>query len=151
MAKRILSWSAIEENGRQQGWELTINGHTHQYDAANLDSDMRHLLMLHGMKQKLADSGNVGTEEEREFAIMGVWENLLDGNWTVRGQGDGAILVQALAALTGTPAADVAERLKDLDEGAKKALLKRKDVKREITRIRLARLEDADEDEPLAF
>lgn len=108
-----------------------------------LPEGMQRELMAHGLSQKLGDSYS-SAKGDLNFAYAecsAVAESLLDGQWKRKGGGDGGDLAQALANLTGKDVGDCVQVLHGLDDEGKKQLRKRKDVKAELARIKLARLE----------
>jgi len=115
MAKRI-SFSLV---GQVLAWHFS-NGKTAQINAAELSADIQHRAMLHGVKQKCADSmaiehkqpdGSVRkpTDNEKFDAISGVISNLLAGQWSGTREATGGILFRAFEILKPGRFADVAE------------------------------------------
>lgn len=69
------------------------------FDTRELDSGIQTKLMLHGLTQKLSDATakEAGTSiQEKWEAIEEVWAALLNGEWSLKREGQGTMLLRAL-------------------------------------------------------
>ena len=114
-----------------------------QCDLYKLGDDIKATLMAHGLKQKVGDAGALGagsTDADKLTAMRAVWEMLLAGDWSKRGEGDGggeAVTVEAMARVTGATLADARAVFEGLDKKAQAAM--RKDLAATIAEIQAER------------
>lgn len=97
-------------------------------------------LALHGLNQKGRDS-YAGDRDNAEAHVKRVWEGLIEGNWTVRGEGGGPRMTQlarAVAAFLNKDEDDVAAKLADMDKEEKKAFAAHPGVAAELAKIKAA-------------
>jgi len=104
------------------------DGETAVYELSRLSPAMVVQLALSRLKNKLGDT-YAGDKIRAKELVANCFQNLLDGNWSVRGEG-GTRVTQLVRALVMKLAAegkeiteaDAAEKLKDLPDETKKAL-----------------------------
>jgi len=104
------------------------NGNTLICALADLSPETVVQLALHGLSQKEGDS-YAGNKDQAEVLAGNVWDNLTDGNWSVRGEG-GPRVTQLVRALVMRLAAegkeitesDAATKVAEFDDDKKKAL-----------------------------
>ncbi|HWI70200.1 MAG TPA: hypothetical protein VNS88_17845 [Nitrospiraceae bacterium] len=125
-ANKRISFSLV---GTVLAWTFS-NGKVAKIDAEELSADLQHRAMLHGVKQKCADSmaiehkqadGSVRkpTDNEKFEAISTVISNLLAGQWSGAREATGGILYRAFEILKPGRFPTVAEFQSWLAEEAK--------------------------------
>lgn len=129
------------------------DGVSESFSLSELSDDMKQTLALHGLSQKLGDC--YAGPEKKPIAfdlVMGVWENLTEGNWTLRGESAPrtTILVRALLAIDPTlDEKELTKKVSELDKKAKTAIERDPVVAEKVARIKsedaIARLEKAKE------
>lgn len=152
-ANNRIKWEILVDGDLQTGWVATLDGQTMEFDVTTIPEEIQRLYLFHGMKQKLGDAANRGTEAEKIASMMAIYEANQSGDWDLRG-GTSGLLTEALANLAGIDVAAVKAKLDGMTDTEKKKLEGRKDVKTEILRIRLARMEannNGGEPEEFAF
>lgn len=102
------------------------------FDSNELSDTIRERLMIHGLSQKLGDSYS-GTKSVREsggdpiaFAkenVSGVWDSLLEGEWSVRGEGSARVtyLIRALSEFKDKTVEEVIRAIEGKDDKWKKS------------------------------
>lgn len=129
------------------------NGKAVEVGLADLSPEMVERLALHGLSQKLGDSysGSGGDVMLAQGLCEATKDALLKGDWSQRGEGDGGMLADALAELTGQDLTTVRAKVAELSKEQKEGLKKRKDVKAVMARIKAERLakQVGDEEAPL--
>lgn len=114
-------------------------------EAKKYSPEMRDLLVLHGMSQKIGDS-TAGYSKANDFAgafaaMQQVQDNLLSGLWESRGGGGQgtADLVQAVANLKKIKVEDAQTAVDALDDEQFKNVMGKPAIKAEILRIKAER------------
>lgn len=153
MAKRFATKDVLRQtDGAPVGTVIKFNdGRTVELRFEDLTERMMLELAAHGANAKVGDSYS-GCGGNMDVAIAEAKETvkaLLAGDWNRRG-GEGGILAEALARVTGKPMEEVIEAL-NKPEADKTKLQKNKKVKAAMAAIRAERLaaqvtDDEDED-----
>jgi hypothetical protein len=114
----------------------------HTVNINDLSNDIMHRLALHGLSQKLGDTC-AGAESIVDALVKWkqTWENLKEGTWRTGG-GNGGIMAEAIARVTGKDITDVIKVLAGLEQPEKNRLRQDRRIKAEIARIQLERLGD---------
>ena len=118
-------------------------GQVLECDLGALNGDIRAMLQLHGLKQKVGDAAALGagsSDADKVTAMTAVWEMLVAGDWSKRGEGDGggeAVTVEAMARVTGATLQQAREVFEGLDKKAQAAM--RKDLAGTIAEIQAER------------
>ena len=76
-----------------------VAGRKETFAFNSLSPEIRAMLGLHGLTQKLADKAakEAGTPANEKWeGIMLIWEALLSGAWALRSEGQGSMLLRAL-------------------------------------------------------
>lgn len=127
----------VKENGLVWNWaDETIT----EVSATDFPREILDHAILHGLKQKLADSysGSVTVREARE-AFQGVLDALLAGQWNAGRSSSGGIWVEALAKAAGVSVDEAREKWNSLDEDTQKDVKKNAGVKAAKAEIELER------------
>lgn len=117
------------------------NGKTLTFDPLHCIDDIRMQLMLHGAKQKIADSyaGAMSVSEAIE-AAEGIIEQLLAGEWNAKRDGGTGITLEAIARIQSITVDEAKAKWATLDEKTKKDIQSHPDVKAAVLEIRAERL-----------
>lgn len=113
------------------------SGITLECNIKELDPEMVHKLAVHGLNAKVGDSA-ADPNVDPLTAMQVAWEQLLRGEWSVRGEGSGAKLEEALAMVTGKDLAEVTRRVASLSAEEKKAFRKNAKVDAAMKQITAA-------------
>lgn len=97
------------------------------FQIAELSTDIMDMLAIHGLRQKLADA-HAGKIPEAVELSKDVWDGLVAGNWTSRGEGGerAGLFVEAYAAIKQRPIDEIRNIVNAIEAGDdddKKALL----------------------------
>ncbi len=121
-------------------WEFA-DGKKVELDLADLPDSMYLRAAVHGILQKGGDSySNTPNPGPARAQLEATLAALQDGDWNRRADASG-ILVEALVKVTGQPMDAVVERLRSMDDKAKKELAKHPQMKVAIKKIELERAE----------
>lgn len=88
--------AVVENQGTDQEKTSFKVESTKTYSAAGLSGEIKNQLLLHGMKQKLGDAFANPDKNPIEAADE-VFAQLVEGNWSGKGDGLGGIAVEAFA------------------------------------------------------
>jgi hypothetical protein len=115
------------------GREVSLN-------LSDINQELRTYAALHGLNQKLGDSYAGAESIDEAFSnASDVAQSLREGEWNRKGGYGGGDLAQAISNLTGKDLAEVIEVLGKMNDEARKAIRKRKDVAAEIAKIQAER------------
>lgn len=116
----------------------------------NLSEEIRRRLELHGLTQKLSDATakEAGTSiAEKWEAIKEVWATLLSGEWSMKREGQGTMLLRALCEAYPHRTRDDLKTWLDARTNAERTALTRSDrIKPIIDRMIAERSSDIDTD-----
>lgn len=92
-------------------------------DIGKLPEHIKLHLMMHGASQKHGDSYAGNKDKAREL-VEGVYASLVNGEWSVRGEGGPRVtqLARAVAQVTGKPLDEIVEKLAELEKDDRKRL-----------------------------
>ena len=113
-------------------------------EASMFNEDMLTNFLKNGISQKLGDSyaGAADVEEAIE-SFMSTLEACKNGEWTLRGTGEGkprvTQLAEALAAVTGKEIQACVDRIAEMDDAEKKALKDHAAIKAKLAEIQAQR------------
>jgi hypothetical protein len=137
----------LSKNPEAKVGEVTFtlgNGLKLTAKAKAYSQEIRDLLVLHGMSQKIGDAA-AGYSKDGDFAgafaaMQNVQDNLLSGLWEARGGVTGtADLVQAVASLKKIPIEAAQKAVDALDDEKLKVVMGKPVIKAEILRIKAER------------
>jgi hypothetical protein len=143
MAEKKVTKSIAEDNS---GVGFTFaDGSVLTANLSELSDEMRTQLALHGLSQKIGDS-YAGEDAENCETIAGkVWEQLVEGNWSVRtGGGAGpriSQLAEALSRATEESVQDCVAKIADMDDETKKSVRSHPTIKAHLAQIKLEKAE----------
>lgn len=130
--------AVVTINGRSLSFETATN--VFELHADDLDSALQTRALMHGLKQKIADTyAGLKTDHEIDEAIRGCMNALLAGTWNAGRSSLGGIWVEALAKAAGVSIDEAAETWNGLGDDAKKDLKKNPAVKQAKAQIELDR------------
>lgn len=106
------------------------DGETHTIRPDDFNEEIQAHAQLHGYKQKLGDSwANHGESlKDAKAEFMAVLESLKAGDWNRKGGGDGGMVPEALAAVTGESLEDCIAKWQDADDDKKAKIRKHPQV-----------------------
>lgn len=122
-----------------------------EIDLEQLVAEIGDRLKMHGAVQKIRDSyaGVKGNAIEAYNNAKEVWDALLAGDWSTRGEGDGsgasALYIEAIARLRGWSLEVTKEKVSKMTEEWRKAAPKDPQIAQAIAQIRLERAQAAAE------
>ena len=128
----------------------SADGNRGAFPIAAIPANLHPMLMLHGLTQKLSDAtaGPAGTTlAEKWAAIMDTWEALRGGEWSMRREGAGSLLLRALCEAY--PAKDRGELKAALDgwsTAERNAVSRSSRIKPILDRLQAERTTDVDAD-----
>lgn len=121
-----------------------------RFDVALLSDDIRAKLTLHGLTQKLSDATakEAGTSVEEKWEAIGeVWAALQAGEWSLKREGQGTMLLRALCEVYPNRTRDALKVWLDGRSTAEKTALSRNPrVKEVLDRLAAERASDIDTD-----
>lgn len=127
----------------------TRDGTFRIFDANELADEIRDMLLVHGLKQKLADKFS-GIDDPADYlpAAVSVWEALVAGTWNPgrTERGPDPLLVQAIALITNQSEVAVRSKWETLSAAERKRLAANPKVLRKMAELAP---EGPDDDEPL--
>jgi len=116
------------------------SGKTVNIETSDLTDEICQKALIHGLKQKLADSySGVKTDHEVEAAFEATLNSLLTGSWNAGRSSLGGIWVEALARAAGVSVEEAAQKWRELEEEAQKDLKKNAQIKQAKAEIELER------------
>lgn len=149
---------APQKKSFKKSWNLETMEVTLEHSAGRketfaflaLPETVRAMLGLHGLTQKLADKAakEAGTPAAEKWdGIMAAWETLLAGEWSMRSEGQGSMLLRALCEAY--PAKDKSELKATIDgwsTAERNAVSRSARIKPILDRIQAERASDIDAD-----
>ena len=149
--KSIAGKTRVEVEGKPVGVQFDFeNGEQVKVLFDDLPASILPQLTAHGLMQKIGDSYS-GSKGDIRVALenaKSVVEALMKGEWNVRGEGDGGMLVIALIEYfqDSKDEDEVREAFKGMDDDKRKALRKHPKIKAIMARLALERADAAAED-----
>lgn len=146
--KKIFKKAWNEENGTVT--LSTDEGSKREFRLDDLSPDIRRKLELHGLTQKLSDATakEAGTSiGEKWEAIESVWMTLASGEWSMKREGQGTLLLRALCEAYPSRTRDDLKTWLDARSAAERTALTRSErLKPIIDRMIAERSTDIDTD-----
>lgn len=109
-------------------------------------SEVQRQAVIHAINAKVGDSA-ANPKEDALTVMTSTWENVLAGDWNVRGTGEGStrttLLAEAVQRVTGQEMDAVTEKLNSMSDEEKKALRDHAAVKAMMTTIKAERAQAA--------
>lgn len=152
--KKVASKSIVNgDNGEPTGVEFDFeNGTKLTLSFDDLSASMLRRLAAHGALQKIGDSysglgDNIKSAAEAAESVI---KGLMAGDWSIRGEGDGGMLLEALIEYFDgkMPEDKVRAKFKEFDADEKAKLRKHKAIKAIMARLALERAKAQAEDAP---
>jgi len=135
----IIKKAAVETSATGLKFNFA-SGKEVEVEASEFNEDILHKAMLHGLKQKLADSyAGCKTDYDVEAAFEAVLASLTAGQWNAGRSSSGGIWVEALARATGKGLEECREKWAGLDDDTMKSLKAHPEVKQAKAEIELER------------
>lgn len=108
---------------------------------SDLDANIQNLLTLYGLSQKLGDAYSAAESLAEAKAMFGkVLDGLRRGDWSVRGQGFGAVSIEeCIARAMGITLEEATERWTQMPEDRRKAIQAHPSIKAAQKAIELER------------
>jgi hypothetical protein len=132
-----MKWAKFDQNTA----ELQVfvrNGQMMRFALADLPEDVKQIALLHGLKQKLADTcaANISAEEDVN-SLVDMWGRLCGAEWFAKErEGSGGMLAEAIFRVMGGDKVKIAEKLKTMSAKDKAALEANPKVKAEMDKLR---------------
>lgn len=126
--------------------QTVLGGRTRIFSVADAPADMVKRLTLHGLRQKLGD-GHAARETDVASATDRIWDSIVAGMWTTRGESveRTTMFVTAYANVTKTDVDAVRARVNDIESGEDKeaqakldGMRKHPSIVAEMERLRIA-------------
>ena len=126
----------------------TCEADARRFPLDSLNADIRRKLELHGLTQKLSDATakEAGTSVSEKWEAIGeVWAALVSGEWSLKREGAGTLLVRALCEIHPHKSKEAIKEWLDGKSAADRAALERLPAVRTIIdRIRAEKSEGID-------
>lgn len=114
------------------------NGQRLKFDLVDLPEDVKRIALLHGLKQKLADTcaANVDADEDVN-SLVDMWGRLCGADWFAKErESTGGMLAEAIFRVMGGDKGKIAEKLKAMSAKDKAALEANPKIKAMMDAIR---------------
>lgn len=118
-----------------------MNNVTRVFSTTTLAEEIRKRLELHGLKQKVSDKFNTakGDSDAAIASADEIYDNLVDGEWSLAGSGEGptpSLVIRAIARVRNKDLVMVKAIWKNLNEATRKGIAADDKIKRAILDIR---------------
>jgi hypothetical protein len=132
-----MKWARFDHKSER----LTVfvkNGQELNFLLNELPEDVKKIALLHGLKQKLADTCAANlTADEDVNSLVDMWGRLNQNEWFAKErEGSGGMLAEAIFRVMGGDRVKIAEKLKAMSAKDKAALESNPKVKAEMDKIR---------------